>query len=46
MSLVYLVEHACNVGMLGKVSDGGAECELVKDNRYMPKDGHMVAINF
>ena len=46
VSLVDLVEHACNVGMLGKVRDGGAECGLVKDNRYMPEDGHLVAINF
>ena len=45
MSLISLVEHACNVGVLGKVRDGGAECGLVKDNRYMPEDGHMVAIN-
>ena len=46
VSLVNLVEHACNVGMLGKVRDGGAECGLVEDNKYMPKDGHMVAIKF
>ena len=46
VSLVDLVEHACNVGMLGKVRDGGAECGLVKDNRYMPEDGHIFAINF
>ena len=41
-----LVEHACSVGVLGNVRDGGAECGLVKDNRYMPKDGHLVAIKF
>ena len=46
VSLVDLVEHACKVGMLGKVRDGGAECGLVKDNRYMPEDGHQVAFNF
>ena len=46
VSLVDIVDYACNVGMLGKVRDGRAECGLVKDNRYMPKDGHMVAINF
>ena len=46
VSLVNIVEHAYNVGMLGKVRDGGAECGLVKFNRYMPKDGHLVAIKF
>ena len=46
VSLVDLVEHAFNVGMLGKVRDGGAEFVLVKDNRYMTEDGHMVAIHF
>ena len=30
--------------MLGKVRDGGAEYGLVKDIRYMPEDGHLVAI--
>ena len=44
VSLVNLVEHACNVGVLGNVRDGGAECRLVKDNRYMPKDGHLFKI--
>ena len=33
LPLLNLVEHACNVGMLVKVRDGGAECGLVKDNR-------------
>ena len=42
--LINLVEHACNVSVLGKVRDSGAECGLVKDNKYMPEDGHMVAI--
>ena len=46
LSLVDLVENAYNVGMLGKVRDGGSECGLVKDNRYMPEDGNLVAINF
>ena len=46
VSLVDLVEHSCNVGMLGKVRDGGAECGVVKDNRYMPEDRYLVAINF
>ena len=44
--LVNIVEHACNVGMLLNVRDGGAECGLVKDNRYMPKDRHLVEIKF
>ena len=44
VSLVNIVEHACNVGMLGKVRGGGAECGLDKYNRYMPEDGHLVAI--
>ena len=43
--LLNLLEHACNVGVLGKVRDGGAECGLVKDKRYMPEDGHLVAIS-
>ena len=42
--LLNLVEQACSVGMLGKVRDGGAECGLVKDMRYMPENGHLVAI--
>ena len=46
LSLVTLVEHACNFGVLGNVWDGRAECRLVKDNRYMPDDGHLVAIKF
>ena len=41
-----LLEHVCNAGMLGKGKDGGAECRLVKDNRYMPEDGHLVANKF
>ena len=41
-----LVEHAWNFGVLGNVRDGGAECGLVKDKRYMPEDGHLVAIKF
>ena len=45
VSLINLVYHDYNVGMLGKVRDGGAECVLVKDNRYIPKYGHLVAIN-
>ena len=43
--LLNLVEHACNVGMLGKLRDGGEECGLVKDNRYITKGRHLVAIN-
>ena len=46
VSLVNLVEHACNFGVLGNVRDDGSECGFVKDNRYMPKDGHLVAIKF
>ena len=46
VSLVVLVDHSCNVGVLGIVRGGGAECGLVKYNRYIPKDGHLVAINF
>ena len=42
--LLNLVEKACSVGVLGKVRDDGAECGLVKDKRYMPEDGHLVAI--
>ena len=44
--LVNLVEHACTVGLLRHVRDGGAECGLVKNNSYMPEDGYMVAIKF
>ena len=40
------VEHACNFGVIENVRDGGAECRLVKDNRYIPKQGHLVAIKF
>ena len=43
MPLLNLVEQACSFGMLGKVRDGGAECGLVKDMRYMSEDGHLVA---
>ena len=43
--LLNLVEHACSVGVLGKVRDGGAKCGLVKDKKYMPEGGHMVAIS-
>ena len=43
LPLLNLVEHACSVGVIGKVKDGGSECGLVKDKRYMPEDGHMVA---
>ena len=42
--LLNLVEHACSVGVLGKVRDGGAECGLVKYKRYMPEDRQLVAI--
>ena len=45
LPLLNLVEHSCNVGVLGTVRDDGAECGLVKDNRYMPEDGHLVAIS-
>ena len=41
-----LVEFAWNFGVQGKVRDCGEECRPVKDNRYMPKDGHLVAIKF
>ena len=41
--LLNLVNHACSVGVLGRVREGGEECGLVKDMRYMPEDGHMVA---
>ena len=43
--LLNLVENACSVGVIGNVRDGGAECELFKYKRYMPEDGHMVAIS-
>ena len=43
--LLNLVEHACSVGMLGTGRAGGAERRLIKDMRYMPEDGHLVAIN-
>ena len=43
--LLNLLEHDCNVGVLGKVRDGGAECRLVQDKRCMPEDGHLVAIS-
>ena len=46
VSLVNLVEHACNVGVLGNVRDDRAGCGLVKDNRYIPNDRHLVAIKF
>ena len=42
--LLNIVEQACSVGVLGKVRDGGAEYRLVKDMRYIPEDGHLVAI--
>ena len=43
--LLNLVEHACIVGVLGKVRDGGAECGLVKYKMYIPEDGNLVAIS-
>ena len=43
MPLLNLVDQACSVDMLGKVRGGGAECGLVKDMRYIPDDGHLVA---
>ena len=46
VSLVNMVDHACNVYVLGNVRDVGAECGLVKDNRYIPEDRHLVAIKF
>ena len=42
--LLNLVEHACSIGVLGKVRDGKAECGLVKDKRYMPEDENLVTI--
>ena len=44
VSLINLVEHSCNVSVLGKLRDDGAACWLVKDNRYMSEDEHLVAI--
>ena len=41
--LLNLVEQAYSFGMLGTVRSGGAECGLVKDMRYTPDDGHLVA---
>ena len=46
MPLLNLVEHACSVGMLGTVGVGGAECEFIRDMRYMPNDGHLAAHKF
>ena len=46
VSLINLVEHACNVDLLGNLRDSRAECGLVKDNRYIPNDRHLVAIKF
>ena len=46
MPLLNLVDHACSVGMLGKVRGGGAEWGLIKDMRYMPDDGHLAAHKF
>ena len=45
-SLVNIVEHACNDGVLENLRDDRAECGLVKYNRYMPEDGHLIAIKF
>ena len=42
--LLNIVEHACSIGVLGKVRDGEMECELVKDKRYIPEDGHLIEI--
>ena len=41
--LLNLVEQACSIGILGTVRGSSAECGLVKDMRYMPDDGHLVA---
>ena len=38
-----VTSKACCVGLLGKVWDVRAEYRLVKDMRYMPEDGHLVA---
>ena len=38
-------EHACIVSVIGKVRDGGAQCGLVKEKRYMPEDGHLFTIS-
>ena len=43
--LLNLLEHACSVGVIGKVREGGEEYGLVKYKRYMPEDGHLVAIS-
>ena len=43
MPLLNIVEQACSAGMVGKVREGGAECGLFKDMRYMHDEGHMVA---
>ena len=45
VTLLNFVEHACSVGVIGKVRDGRAEFVLVKYKRYMPEDGHLVAIS-
>ena len=42
--LLNIVEHACSVGVLGNVRDGGAEYGLAKEKMYMPEDGHLVEI--
>ena len=44
VSWANLVEHDWNFGVQGNVSYGGAECRSVKDNSYMPEDGHLVEI--
>ena len=46
MPLLYLVEHACSVDMLGTLRGGGAECGLIKDMRYMPDDGNLAVHRF
>ena len=39
-----LVEHAKEVGMLGKVLGGGTECGSSRFKRYMPEEaGHLIA---
>ena len=43
--LLNILEHVCSVGVLGKVREGGVECGLVKDKRYMPEDVHLVEIS-
>ena len=42
--LLNILEHVCSVGVLGKVREGGVECGLVKDKRYMLEYGHQVDI--